>query len=518
MSSSTFNVVYSFGDSLSDAGNVWLLSSSGIASTIGLSPIPVSPPYAQLNYGTLANVFSNGPVWPQYVAASLGLPFPTPGGAGADADTLRSALTPPIGATNASATVTALELKAGVPVTGNPYVPVIGGVGSNQTDFAIGGALAGPTTENSASTVQLYDLQAQLRTFEHDIGTPAANALATVSVGGDDVIDLVKDANFATTLFPAGTTLANVGTTQAGADVQQSVSLEVAFLTGLIADGFNDVAVMNVPDIGKIPAITALGTADATDATVLSQYYDQLLSGDVAAMNTGEAHVAIVDAFTLVDNAVSNPTAYGLQNVTSPVYSGSSSNFVPADLVSSDLATQNTYLFFDTEHPTETGNAALANLTRQALGIPCFAAGTRILTVDGEVPVERLRTGARVVLADGGLAPVVWIGHDLLDCTLQADPRAVWPVCISAGAFGPDMPERDLYLSPDHSIAVDGMLVPVRYLVKDRTIVQTSCAAVDYFHVELRKHAVLLADGLPAESYLDTGNRGMFTAGAAAAA
>src|SRR5215472_14827963 len=129
MSDSTFNVVYSFGDSLSDAGNVWLLSSSDIASTIELSPIPVSPPYAQLNYGTPANVFSNGPVWPQYVAASLGLPFPTPAGVGAD--TLRSALTSLLNsATEASAAVTFLETRAGVSLTGNPYVPVIGGVGS----------------------------------------------------------------------------------------------------------------------------------------------------------------------------------------------------------------------------------------------------------------------------------------------------------------------------------------------------------------------------------------------------
>ena len=365
-------------------------------------------------------MFSNGSVWNQDLAAALGLPVPAPSGAGATAAALRSALTPLIGNIAASIAVAALAAKAGVSGS-NPYIPVIGGASSNATDFSIGGSVTGTTTENSDSTVQLYDLNAQLTTFKHDVPTPQANALATLSVGGDDVIDLVEDPNFAT-LYPVGTTLANVGSTGAGLDVQQSVSAEASFLNGLIADGVDNIAAMNVPDIGKIPKITALGTADAADATVLSQYYNQLLAGDVAALNTGTVHVAIVDAFTLIDNAVANPAAFGLQNTSAPVYSGSSSNFMPADLLSSDPATQNTFLFFDKEHPTKTGHAALANVALQALGVPCFVAGTRIRTADGELPVERLRVGTPVLLANGGLAPVVWIGSGLIDCARQPDP------------------------------------------------------------------------------------------------
>ena len=73
------------------------------------------------------------------------------------------------------------------------------------------------------------------------------------------------------------------------------------------------------------------------------------------------------------------------------------------------------------------------------------------------------------------------------------------------------MPLRDLLVSPDHAIHVEGMLIPARLLRNGATIVQDDrLRAVRYFHVELEQHDVLLAEGLPAESYLDTGNRGVF--------
>jgi len=75
------------------------------------------------------------------------------------------------------------------------------------------------------------------------------------------------------------------------------------------------------------------------------------------------------------------------------------------------------------------------------------------------------------------------------------------------------MPHRDLWLSPDHAVHVDAALIPVRYLVNGVTIARREVAEVNYFHVELDRHEVLLAEGLPAESYLDTGNRCAFVNG-----
>ncbi len=278
MPTSPYSVIYAFGDSLSDAGNAYLLSISQIASALGFTHTPVSPPYAQISYnGVAADVFSNGPVWTQDLASALGLAEPAPSGAGATADALRSALTSLIGNTAASIAVAGLEAADGVSGP-NPYVKIVGGASGGGNDFAIAGAVTGMTTENSDPTVQLYDLDAQLTTFEHDIPTPAPNALATLSIGGNDIIDLVGDTNFAT-LYGSGTTLANVGATQAGMDIAQSVSVEAGFLGSLAALGVDNVLVMNAPDVGKTPKVMADGPTIAADATVLSQYLRQSARG-----------------------------------------------------------------------------------------------------------------------------------------------------------------------------------------------------------------------------------------------
>jgi hypothetical protein len=154
--------------------------------------------------------------------------------------------------------------------------------------------------------------------------------------------------------------------------------------------------------------------------------------------------------------------------------------------------------------------------------VPCFCAGTRILTVAGEVPVEDAAVGDLVPTWLGGhIVPVRWIGHRTIDCGRHNRPQDVWPVRVRAGAFGPGRPIRDLLLSPDHAIHVEGdgegaapgVLIPVRHLVNGVTIAQEAVDRVEYWHVELPAHDVLLAEGLAVESYLDTGNRCAFANG-----
>jgi hypothetical protein len=83
-------------------------------------------------------------------------------------------------------------------------------------------------------------------------------------------------------------------------------------------------------------------------------------------------------------------------------------------------------------------------------------------------------------------------------------------VRVSAGAFGDCRPRRDLLLSPDHAVFEGGVLIPVRHLINHTTIAQEPRDHVTYWHVELDAHGVLLAEGLPCESFLDTGNRDAF--------
>ena len=145
---------------------------------------------------------------------------------------------------------------------------------------------------------------------------------------------------------------------------------------------------------------------------------------------------------------------------------------------------------------------------------PCFAAGTRIRTNDGEVPVELLSVGAVLPTAGGrGDATVIWLGHRTVDCRRHPRARDVTPIRIGRDAFGTGRPEADVVLSPDHAVFVDDVLIPVRFLVNDSTVRHEPAGVVTYHHVELDRHDIILAAGLPVESFLDTGNRSAFANG-----
>ncbi len=147
--------------------------------------------------------------------------------------------------------------------------------------------------------------------------------------------------------------------------------------------------------------------------------------------------------------------------------------------------------------------------------VPCFVAGTRILTRRGEVAVEELEVGDyALALGTGGFSMVTWIGQRRLEWSSGYRQPDKWPLRVREGAFGEGRPHRDLYLSPDHAVHFDGALIPVRYLENGITVLRAPMEDVTYFHVELQRHDLLLAEGLAAESYLDTGNRQDF-AGAA---
>jgi hypothetical protein len=155
--------------------------------------------------------------------------------------------------------------------------------------------------------------------------------------------------------------------------------------------------------------------------------------------------------------------------------------------------------------------------TTISLNAACFAKGTRIRTTGGEFPVEKLKEGTEIALTDGRMMPVIWLGHRTIDLSRHPHPEAVQPVLIMAGALADNIPTRDLMLSPDHAIALDGHLIPAKALINNKTIRQIIRRSMTYYHVELAEHAVLWAEGTPCESYLETGNRHAFENGHASA-
>ena len=142
--------------------------------------------------------------------------------------------------------------------------------------------------------------------------------------------------------------------------------------------------------------------------------------------------------------------------------------------------------------------------------VTCFVQNTRIKTPSGEVAVEHLSVGDIVVTASNEEMPIVWIGHQTLQFIHSFNPSTIWPVCIAANAFGNLKPARDLFLSSGHAIWVpfmnEGAFIPVGALLNGRTITQQRVQTVTYWHVQLERHDILVAEGLPTESYLDAGN------------
>jgi phospholipase/lecithinase/hemolysin len=351
-----FSALYAFGDSLSDAGNLSLLTA------LTGTPEPVSPPYFQENYGLVSGtVFSNGPTWAQDLAKALGLPTLSPS--------------------------------------------LLGG-----NDFAYGGAETGATPQNANDTTILaISLPAQLAEFNLEVPKPSANALYTVSIGANDIFDI----------------LGNPGLTaqQQTADINRAVANEIAFLKSLVAEGATNLLVLGIPDLGKTPEVIS-GAANGTDtpsaqlvfeASALASAYNAALASQIAGV--GAANVHVINAFQLIDNAVANPSEYGLTNVTAPVWSGDFTSDGSGALVSTNLAVQDQYLFWDHLHPTETGEQAIALVAEQLL------AGTAVsesaAAVSGNLDYLQLMVAVDAVtsitLTDGGTPTVTVSAAQLAD-------------------------------------------------------------------------------------------------------
>jgi hypothetical protein len=252
---------------------------------------------------------------------------------------------------------------------------------------------------------------------------------------------------------------------------------------------------MSVVLQGQIFTSNAWGEASVAGgntATVIEQFsYSVALSGTLATGDT----VSLVEqnaahkTLTLTCTGLGNSSAFVLQDGT-----GNDFLFSNAQVGIGDQAAVST-----------------SGLQQYAPPPPCFALGTRIRTREGEVGVEALRAGDLVATASGRHRRVVWIGFRNVQLRNHPHPHDVLPVRVRAHAMAPGVPHRDVVLSPDHAVYLDGVLIPVRYLTNGATIRQEQSIAVTYFHLELDRHDILLAEGLPAESYLDTGNRNAFS-------
>lgn len=146
----------------------------------------------------------------------------------------------------------------------------------------------------------------------------------------------------------------------------------------------------------------------------------------------------------------------------------------------------------------------------------CFLKGTMIRTDRGEVAVENLNVGDRVLAYVNGreeLRQIIWTGHrSAVVRQGLPDDEAGYPVRIRRHALAENVPHKDLLVTPEHALYLNGAFVPARMLVNGQSIVfDRTVTHFDYYHIETDAHSIVWSDGALSESYLDTGDRQAFS-------
>ena len=143
--------------------------------------------------------------------------------------------------------------------------------------------------------------------------------------------------------------------------------------------------------------------------------------------------------------------------------------------------------------------------------VACYAHGTRIAVPGGERPVQDLRADDEVLTSGGRVRRVRWAGRRSYGARFLAANPQLRPIRFCAGSLGGGLPRRDLLVSPEHAMFLEGVLVPARLLVNGGTIAPDPAGAeIRYSHIELDTHDLLLAEGAASETFVDCGNRGVF--------
>ncbi len=197
-----------------------------------------------------------------------------------------------------------------------------------------------------------------------------------------------------------------------------------------------------------------------------------------------------------IDNILVNGKSVISNVVTSGGSTNTSTSAGPGDNIGS-----NGPIGFSVELKTDAGSVSFTS---------CYLRGTMIATPAGDVAVEALTIGQAVTTLSGS-APVKWVGHRAYDNRFSQGNVALLPVLVRAGALADNVPSRDLYLSPNHALLIQGVLVPAEALVNGTSIVKiTEMASVEYFHVELDQHGIVFAEGAATESFIDDSSRAVF--------
>ncbi|MGA9381098.1 MAG: SGNH/GDSL hydrolase family protein [Phormidium sp.] len=269
-----FSQMFVFGDSLVDDGNIFALTQGAV---------PPSPPYFN-------GRFSNGPVWVEYLAPTLGL------------------------------------------------------IQNSANNFALGGSTTGTeNTGNIPGVPPLPGLQQQIDGFTSANRTADPNALYVVYAGANDYLG-------------AGIT-----------DVTSVVNNLTTAITKLAAVGARNFMVPNLPNLGALPGPASQGSLVQQGLGLISTAHGINLAVSLAALEqNSNINIIPVDVFSLFNNAIANPAAFGFTNVTNNVVPGAGADPTVAGFTIPDGVNPNQYLFWDLIHPTTLAHSLVSNTALKA--------------------------------------------------------------------------------------------------------------------------------------------------------
>ena len=246
-----------------------------------------------------------------------------------------------------------------------------------------------------------------------------------------------------------------------------------------------------------------------------TQEYFGLLWGSVNATNTLTFYNGSTKVYTVANGDLFNAkaTSQGSYYVAINIPGGYTS--VVATAMSGDFEFTNVSYASTTITDPTTGTGANSITPHYTSGSSqvylCFLAGTRIATPESEVAVESLKEGDLVTTLDGTAQFVRWIGKRRVSARF-ADPLRAYPIRVRTGALADGVPSRDLLVSPDHALLVDGILAQAGALVNGVSIVREIEVpeTFTYYHVEVAEHSLILAESTPAETFIDNVDRMAF--------
>ncbi|MEJ1998774.1 MAG: Hint domain-containing protein [Maritimibacter sp.] len=344
--------------------------------------------------------------------------------------------------------------------------------------------------------------------FENDWGTDTVMGGSTVTTGTD-----FDTLNFSTVFTPINVTFtgAEAGTVTEGANTVTFEDIE-----GIVGGSADDTIDASADTYGVL-----LRGGDGADTITGGSGSDTLIGetgDDIITTGAGYDRIVFSDNDgndTITDFDLGDDDLDGATNDQFNVASltDADGNQIKAfDVTVTDDGSGNAVLNFPNGETITLLGIAPEQLSTSAdlnaMGIPCYASGTRIMTPSGERLVEDLRQGDMISTLNGGAQPLLWSGSRALSQAELAAQPELRPVLIRDGALGN---RGDLLVSPQHAMAVDHILTdhdgPVFVRAKQllrhgdgRIRIANGKRGVTYHHLLLPRHAVLLANGAPSES------------------